>query len=433
MKKRYISAILALIICAVSVTEVPAVTKTEAQQQKQEAESKLNSVSDDIDRLSEEKGEIEEEIDAVNAELVDLLLTVDIIENDISEKQNEIDAATVDYEEAKQKEQDQQEAMKLRIKFMYEKGDSSYLEALIKSQNFSDLVNKSDYFEKLYAYDRQLLEAYQETKEEVLNLKTRLETEMSELEELHTDYEEQSLILADRVAEMQETIDGFDEELLAAQAKADEYKAEIKAQTNAIRQIEAEEEAARKAAEEARKKAEEAARKKAEEEAKKKAEEEAKRKEEESKSEEQESSEAPEEKEDEPEEEKEEESNKKSYDNSPGNSSKGQEIANYALQFVGNPYVPGGTSLTEGCDCSGFTQAVYSHFGISLPRNSSSQSTVGRSVSYDSVQPGDILYYGGHVGIYIGNGQIVHASTQQTGIKVSNALYRSVIAVRRLV
>ena len=426
MKKRYISAALALIICAVSVTEVPAVTKTEAEKQKQEAENKLSSVSDDIDRLSEEKEELSEQLDAINAELVDLLLTVDIIEDDISGKQAEIDQATVEYEEARQKEHDQQEAMKLRIKFMYEKGDSSYLEALVKSQNFSDLVNKSDYFEKLYAYDRELLEDYQKTKEEVLTLKTRLESEMADLEELHADYEEQSLTLSQKISEMQESVEGFDEELAAAQAKADEYKSEIKAQTNTIRQIEAEEEAARKAAEEARKKAEEEARKKAEEEARRKAEEEAKNKEEE-RSKEQESEDNSDE------EDEEEESSKKSYDNSPGNSSKGQEIANYALQFVGNPYVPGGTSLTEGCDCSGFTQAVYSHFGISLPRNSSSQSAVGRSVSYDSVQPGDILYYGGHVGIYIGNGQIVHASTQQTGIKVSNALYRSVISIRRLV
>lgn len=426
MKKRYISAVLALIICAVSVTEVPAVTKTEAEKQKQEAENKLSSVSDDIDRLSEEKEELSEQLDAINAELVDLLLTVDIIEDDISGKQAEIDQATVEYEEARQKEHDQQEAMKLRIKFMYEKGDSSYLEALVKSQNFSDLVNKSDYFEKLYAYDRELLEDYQKTKEEVLTLKIRLESEMADLEELHADYEEQSLTLSQKISEMQESVEGFDEELAAAQARADEYKSEIKAQTNTIRQIEAEEEAARKAAEEARKKAEEEARKKAEEEARRKAEEEANNKEEES-SKEQESEDNSDE------EDEEEESSKKSYDNSPGNSSKGQEIANYALQFVGNPYVPGGTSLTEGCDCSGFTQAVYSHFGISLPRNSSSQSAVGRSVSYDSVQPGDILYYGGHVGIYIGNGQIVHASTQQTGIKVSNALYRSVISIRRLV
>ena len=111
----------------------------------------------------------------------------------------------------------------------------------------------------------------------------------------------------------------------------------------------------------------------------------------------------------------------------------GQEIANYARQFVGNPYVPGGTSLTDGCDCSGFTMSVYKHFGYSIPRNSGAQAAYGRGVSYEEAQPGDIFCYAGHVGIYLGGGQIVHASTQATGIKISNALYRSVISIRRIV
>ena len=89
--------------------------------------------------------------------------------------------------------------------------------------------------------------------------------------------------------------------------------------------------------------------------------------------------------------------------------------------------------MTEGCDCSGFTSAVYSHFGISLPRTSGSQGAYGTAVSYADAAPGDIIYYGGHVGIYIGNGQIVHASTPATGIKITNALYRSIISVRRIV
>ena len=118
---------------------------------------------------------------------------------------------------------------------------------------------------------------------------------------------------------------------------------------------------------------------------------------------------------------------------SPGDSAKGKEIANFACNYVGNPYVAGGTSLTNGADCSGFVYAVYKNFGYSLPRNSYSQSTYGREVSYSEAQPGDIIYYGGHVGIYIGGGQIVHASTPATGIKISNALYRSIITVRRIV
>ena len=93
----------------------------------------------------------------------------------------------------------------------------------------------------------------------------------------------------------------------------------------------------------------------------------------------------------------------------------------------------GGTSLTNGADCSGFVMSVYQHFGISLPRSSYSQSTVGKGVSYSEAQPGDVIYYGGHVGIYIGNGQIVHASTERTGIKITSATYRSIITVRRII
>ncbi|HAV00860.1 MAG TPA: hypothetical protein DCW47_06675, partial [Lachnospiraceae bacterium] len=139
-----------------------------------------------------------------------ILLTVDIIEDDIANKQVEIDEATAEYEAAKQKEQDQQEAMKLRIKFMYEKGDRSYLDMLMESQSISDLVNKSDYVEKLYAYDRKLLDEYQATREEVYELKTRLESEMTDLEELHSDYEEQSNTLQALINEKRETLEDFE-------------------------------------------------------------------------------------------------------------------------------------------------------------------------------------------------------------------------------
>ena len=118
---------------------------------------------------------------------------------------------------------------------------------------------------------------------------------------------------------------------------------------------------------------------------------------------------------------------------SSGGSGKGKQIADFACQYIGYPYVAGGTSLTNGADCSGFTMAVFREFGISLPRSSYAQSGVGRAVSYAEAQPGDIIYYGGHVGIYIGNGQIVHASTERTGIKITAATYRSIVTVRRIV
>lgn len=112
----------------------------------------------------------------------------------------------------------------------------------------------------------------------------------------------------------------------------------------------------------------------------------------------------------------------------------GQQIANFALQFVGSPYVYGGTSLTNGADCSGFVMSVYQNFGISLPRTSGEQGQCGTDVGgLGNAKPGDLVSYSGHIGIYIGNGQIVHASSAKTGIKVSNASYRPILSVRRIV
>lgn len=112
----------------------------------------------------------------------------------------------------------------------------------------------------------------------------------------------------------------------------------------------------------------------------------------------------------------------------------GRQIADYGLQFVGNPYVYGGTSLTDGADCSGFVQSVYRNFGINLPRTSGEQGACGSAVaSLAEAQPGDLIWYSGHIGIYIGSGQIVHASSAKTGIKVSNAGYRTILSIRRIV
>lgn len=111
----------------------------------------------------------------------------------------------------------------------------------------------------------------------------------------------------------------------------------------------------------------------------------------------------------------------------------GSDVANFALQFVGNPYVFGGTSLTNGTDCSGFTMSVYRNFGVSLPHSSGAQRSCGYSVGgLANAQPGDIICYSGHVGIYIGNGMLVHASTAATGIKVSQVGYRPILDIRRI-
>ena len=115
--------------------------------------------------------------------------------------------------------------------------------------------------------------------------------------------------------------------------------------------------------------------------------------------------------------------------------SAGQRVADYAVQFIGNPYEYGGTSLTNGADCSGFVQSVYRKFGVSLPRSSSEQARVGTNIGTNlgNAIPGDLICYSGHIGIYIGGGKIVNASSERTGIKISNASYRPIKSIRRVI
>lgn len=120
------------------------------------------------------------------------------------------------------------------------------------------------------------------------------------------------------------------------------------------------------------------------------------------------------------------------YAKEPQEVSGGAAVIDYAMQFIGNPYVWGGTSLTNGADCSGFIMSVYAHFGVSLPHSSASLRGVGREVSYSEAQPGDIICYSGHVALYIGNGQVVHAANERLGITTSSATHKSILTVRRI-
>lgn len=427
MNKRILWIAMSLVMIFTNVVNVSASPISDAKNKKKDAEKKLNAINEDIEDIEDQKEDLEQEAEEYEQQLVDLLVTIQIINHDIENKEDEIETAKAEYEVALAKQEKQQWAMNKRIKYMYEKGDMNYMQILLESKKFSDAVNKSTYSEKLYAYDRYQLYLYEQTKEEVIEKQKALDEDMAELEEIKLDAVSQEEELQLLVDEYSENIENFEEQLSGAKEKASQYKEQIQKQSEQIKALEAEEQ--RKALEAAKKKAEEEAKRKAEEEARRKAEEEASAKANEEGSNSEESSDNGD---------NNDEGNSSGSESSDGGSSsggsaKGQEIANFACQFVGNPYVPGGTSLTEGADCSGFTMAVYNNFGLSLPRSSYAQAGYGREVSYSEAQPGDIIYYGGHVGIYIGNGLIVHASTQATGIKISNALYRSIITVRRIV
>ncbi|MBO4266115.1 MAG: C40 family peptidase [Lachnospiraceae bacterium] len=403
--------------------------KQDALNKKKEAEGKLSSVNKDIENISEEQEAIEAELEELDAELVDLLLSVSLLEADIKNKEQEIEITKQELEAAKKRVADQQAAMARRIKFMYERGNSTYLELFLESKSMAEAVNKADYSEKLYRYDRLMLERYRMARQEVENKEKELEDELSELEEIKEDLNEQKKELDAMIAEKQETAENFAAQLAKAKAKAGEYKNQISQQSDNLKKLNQAE--AEKLAEEARKKAEEEAKRKAEEAAaKKRAQDEAKEKKQ-SAGDDGDSDSSSKETETGTDDEQEPETRPSGTSVTATGSGKGTDIANYALQFVGCPYVAGGTSLTNGCDCSGFTQGVYSHFGISIPRSSYAQSAGGQEVSFSEAQAGDIIYYGGHVGIYIGNNMIVHASTASTGIKISSAFYRSIITVRR--
>ena len=391
--------------------------KREADERKKQEQANYNSASGKVDSIQSEVDEIEGEIDEIDAALVETLASVEMIKEDISAKEVQIEETSQDLVKAQEIEQEQYESMKLRIRFMYEKGDVTYLQLLLESQGFGEMVNKVEYVEKLYEYDQRKLEEYQIARQAVEDLKQKLEDEHSELEaqkhELEEEQESLEIILADK----KQTYDNYEVQLAKAKQEAAVYKANIRKQNDEIKKLEAA-----------------AAQKQSEIDKAKKAQEEAKRAQEEALRRQAESDSAK------------ESSGGGSSGSSSGSSngyasassysgsgSKGQQIANYACQFIGNPYVPGGTSLTEGADCSGFVWRVYKDVGYSVPRTSYSLRSAGTGVSYSEAQPGDVVCYAGHVGIYIGNGQIVHASTQRTGIKITHATYKEILSVRRIV
>ena len=381
--------------------------KKQEQQNYQNASGKVSSIQSDVDAISDE-------IDEIDESLVETIASVEIIRDEVSQKEDQIKTTTEELQKAQETEQEQYAAMKLRVKFMYEKGDSTYLQLLMESQNFGEMVNKVEYVEKLYDYDRKLLEEYIAARQAVEALKNQLEDEKAELEAQQHELEEEQKSLEEILTEKKATYDNYEVQLAQAKQEAAVYKANIKKQNDEIKRLEAasaakqsEIDAAKQAEEEARRAQELALQKQAESSGT---------------GEGQQSSSSG--------------SSSASYASASsysGSGSKGQQIANYACQFIGNPYVPGGTSLTEGADCSGFVWRVYKDFGYSVPRTSYSLRSYGTGVSYSEAQPGDVVCYAGHVGIYIGNGQIVHASTQRTGIKITTATYKEILSVRRIV
>ncbi|MDR2043359.1 MAG: C40 family peptidase [Clostridium sp.] len=369
------------------------VQEQEVERQIQGTQQKLEEITGQIDALTDAQDLIEEKIDDLNAEVINMLTSIGLKEDEIAGKEEEIRRkeaqiaqAQKEYEAAKKREEEHYRAMKIHTKNNYENGNVSLLSYFLESSDFGDMLNRADYIKKVQEYDKKLLDEYEAIKNQVYDLwgqletdKRALEADKAALERDREDMKVQKAELEKLLTKKRQESANYDAEIAKAKQEAATAKKKLQQEQQQLKKLQEQKKASNAAS----------------------------------------GNYTP--------------TSYTSMIDSASGSDLGKKIAKYACQFVGNPYVAGGTSLTNGADCSGFTYRVYQDFGYKLPRTSYEQRGSGASVSYDQAQPGDLICYDGHVGIYIGGGYIVHASSAKTGIKVSAATYRGILAVRRVI
>lgn len=449
MKKRFLCLSLIFALTAAQVMPVAAARKDEVQAEKANTQSKLSATESKEAELEEKKNSLLGEIDSLDQNLVQVIAQIDILKGEISDKEGAITETKENLAEAEADRDEQYAAMKKRIQYLYENGGSdAWAQMLLEVNSITDLLSKAEYTEKMYQFDRDELEKLRDTVQQVTDLGNQLEQEKAELEEMKQAQEDQQVNLEAALEEKKAVASDYETQIANVQAQADEYRSLIEEQNAELQRIQEEE--ARQAAE--AKKAKEKAAKEAEAAAQRQAQQNTSNTESNTNN----NGNTNNNNNNDDEEETETPSNNggggnnyvpepetPSYEDSEeeqggGSSATGDAVVAYASQFIGNPYVYGGNSLTNGIDCSGFTQQVFAHFGYSISRTSDSQAGDGRGISYSQSRAGDIIVYSGHVAILTGDGGIVHASNSapypQGGIKYSsNALYRPYIAVRRIV
>lgn len=384
---------------AVPVAEpVPVVHATSISQVKENienAQNQLEQINEHLIELEDEQALLEEQIDDLNAEIINTMTSIGMKEDEIAakeaelvDKQAEIDVTQQEYEAAKAKEEKQYADMVKRVQKMYEMGSGTFLHLFLQGQGLSEILNRMDFVEHIYEFDRIQLGKYQETKNLVHDLwdllvleKEGLERDKAQLEVDRGVLEAQKSNLDTMLATKKQESSNYEAEIKRAKQEASVAKKLLQQEQKKLQKLQAQQNQGQTSAANGNYTTT---------------------------------------------------SYTATIDNASG-SDLGKKVAKYACQYIGNPYVYGGTSLTNGADCSGFVYRVYKDFGYNLPRTSYEQRSAGTSVDYSQAEPGDLICYDGHIGIYIGGGLIVHASSAKTGIKVSKANYRAILSVRRIV
>ena len=377
----------------------------DAEKKKSQAEQDLKDKKNEINGLKDQQQITADDIKNKSAKLDEILAAQKKLQTDITSKQAEIEQNQKDLAAAQEKQQEQYDAMKKRIQFMYENSaEDNIWTAIIESNGITDMLNRIEYVSDVYDSDRALMDSYQAAVEQVKEIGTKLDNDMNELTAMQDDYEKQQADVEAAIVALENQKEQYASQIAQAQQQAENYQNIITAQGKIIQEQEAA--AAAAAAQAAAARANSS-------------------------------------------------SSSSSYDGggagkggsiagdyaagggkNPGASTgvSGSSVVSYAMQFVGNPYVWGGNSLTNGVDCSGFVHEVYAHFGIGTPRYSQAFKSVGQAVSFDNIQPGDVVVYPGHVAIYAGGGVIVEAQSTKAGITANRSVQcHTILAIRRLV
>ena len=387
--KKVLAGITAALCSAQILTAAAAPSVSEIKSQKEDADESLGSLMDSIEDLENQKEEIENEIDTLDGQLVTAMSAVNSLNQQIEEKEKELENTRGSLETAEKEKDQQYKAMQTRIQYIYEHGgNAGWMMILLESGDLSKLLNRVEYTQQMYEYDRECLEEYADTVSQIHELEEKQAEDIGSLQAMKDEQESQQKYLEEKLEEKRNTSSDYETQMQEARQKAEDYQKLSEEYNKQIQELARTQQSGKSSADA----------------------EEAKRifetlLEENWTEEERESDEF----------------------------KKGRELVEYALQFVGNPYVWGGGSLTEGTDCSGFIHLIYKHFNYSVDRQSAALRDEGRAVSYAEAQPGDIICYSGHVALYMGGGTIVHAANENAGIIVGSATFAPILSIRRVV